>query len=437
MNWWTRCAVRRAARSIDRDLERELQDHVERRVRALRRAGVSDREARRLAALEIGGVEQVKEAVRDVRGTRWAHDLAQDVRLRRPQPAEAPRPRRGGDAVARPGHRRQHRDLLAGRRRAAARAAGARPRSARHGQPQLDQPDLGGGPAAGPRRSSTARSRGRTIASTCRPAARRDPVDGLFVSGGFFDTLGVQPALGRFLTATDDQRGGGGDGPTAVISHRFWQLRYGGDASVLGRTLLLDRVPVTIVGVAPARFLGPSIGRTFDVAVPIGLADRLRPGAQQSLLDGRSHWWLAVMFRLRDGQTIDAATAALRSVQPAVRAATIPQRWGEKDRASYLTGPFVLEPASTGRSELRTQYRRPLLVLMGMVGVVLLVACANVANLLLARGEVAAARTVGAARPGRLARPDRASAADRERAPGHPGHGPRARTRRLGLAAAA
>ena len=165
-----------------------------------------------------------------------------------------------------------------------------------------------------------------------------DPVDGLFVSGGFFDTLGVQPALGRLLTATDDQRGGGGDGPTAVISHRFWQLRYGGDASVLGRTLLLDRVPVTIVGVAPARFLGPSIGQTFDVAVPIGLADRLRPGAQQSLLDGRSHWWLAVMFRLRDGQTIDAATAALRSVQPAVRAATIPQRWGEKDRASYLTG---------------------------------------------------------------------------------------------------
>ena len=142
------------------------------------------------------------------------------------------------------------------------------------------------------------------------------------------------------------------------------------------------------------------------------------------------------MFRLRDGQTIDAATAALRSVQPAVRAATIPQRWGAEDRAAYLTGPFELEPASAGRSELRTQYRRPLLVLDGH-------GRRRAARRLRQRRQPAArarrgpaARTVGAARPGRVAGPDRASAPDRKRAAGDPGHGARSRAGRLGLAAA-
>ena len=377
--WWRRAA-------LDRDLSRELADHIDRRTRDLVAAGLEAGDARRRARLEIGGVEQIAEAVRDVRGTRWAHDVLQDVRY-------------GARSL------RKSPGLLIAATLSLGLGIGANTAIFS----LVDAVLLRALPVRDPEalvmvnRSWTnpiweqvqARAAsffdGAVAWSDDRFDLSRggetDAVDGLFVSGTFFETLGVEPALGRLLTAADDRRGGSADGPTAVISHRFWQLRYGGDPSVVGRTIALDRMSVTIVGVVPARFLGPSVGKTFDVAVPIGLADRLRPGAQQSLLDGRSHWWLQVLFRLRDGQTIEAATAALRSVQPAVREATIPQRWGPEDQASYLKGPFELEPASTGRSDVRKQYQRPLLVLMGMVGVVLLVACANVANLLLARGE--------------------------------------------------
>jgi putative ABC transport system permease protein len=208
-------------------------------------------------------------------------------------------------------------------------------------------------------------------------------VDGMWASGGLFDVLGVPAILGRTFTEVDDRRGGGPDGPVAVISYSFWQRRFGGAADAIGRSLTVERVPFTIVGVAPPDFFGVEVGRTFDVAIPIGTEPLIR--GKESSLDRRSNWWLNVMLRLKAGQSLEAGNAAIRGVQPQVREATMPRDWRPQDKEGYLREGFSLIPAATGGSGLRQRYRLPLTTIMVVVGLVLLIACANIANLLLAR----------------------------------------------------
>ncbi len=208
-------------------------------------------------------------------------------------------------------------------------------------------------------------------------------VDGIWASGAMFETLGVPAMLGRALTEEDDTRGGGPDGPVTVISYSFWQRRFGGGADALGTKLTIERIPFTIVGVMPPDFFGPDVGRLFDVAIPIGVEPLTR--GNESALDQRSWWWLEIMVRLKPGQSLQGATAALRGLQPQIREATIPQDWRPSDLAEYLKEPFSLVPAATGHSSLRRRYQRPLLTILVVVLLVLLIACANVANLLLAR----------------------------------------------------
>ncbi len=215
------------------------------------------------------------------------------------------------------------------------------------------------------------------------PQGQTDLVDGAFASGGMFQVLGLTPARGRLLTPADDVRGGGPTGGVAVVSYGLWQRRLGGGEDVVGRTITIDRVPFTIVGVMPPAFSGPVVGRALDLVVPIGDEPLIR--GTGTVLDARSTWWLEIMLRLRPGQTIAQATAALRAAQPQIRAATIPSNFGPEMEARYLTEPFLLEPASTGPSELRGQFGQPLMALIVVVGAVLLIACANIANLLLAR----------------------------------------------------
>jgi putative ABC transport system permease protein len=208
-------------------------------------------------------------------------------------------------------------------------------------------------------------------------------VDGMFVTGDYFATLGVPALVGRTITAADDVRGGGNDGPVAVISYGYWQRQFGGSADAVGRRLTVERVPFTIIGVTPPEFFGSEVGRAFDVAIPLGTEPLIR--GKETALDRRSNWWLTVMVRLKPGQTIDEGTTALRGVQGAIREDAMPQDWLPRLQASFLKDPFTLVPAASGTSTLRARYQRPLLTILVVVALVLLVACANIANLLLAR----------------------------------------------------
>lgn len=224
---------------------------------------------------------------------------------------------------------------------------------------------------------------------------------GLYVSGNYFEALGLRPAAGRLLDSRDDQRGGGASGPVAVLSYGFWQSEFGGDPGVAGGTLSIDGHPFTIAGVAPESFSGLNVGQRFDVAVPLASEALLR-GADSSL-SNPGHWWLRVMGRLKPGQTLAQARQGLAAIQPEIREATRPPSEGQ-----YLTEPFSVRPAGLGLSFLRDQYRNALLALMGLSLIVLLLACANLANLLLARSakrehEIAIRLAIGAGR-GRVVR---------------------------------
>jgi len=208
-------------------------------------------------------------------------------------------------------------------------------------------------------------------------------VDGTYASGGMFDMLGVHAMLGRTFTDADDARGGGPDGAVVVISYPFWQRRFGGAADAIGKHLNIERVAFTIIGVTPPDFFGPEVGRAVDVMIPVGTEPLIR--GKESFLDQRSTWWLTVMARLKTGQSVDSGTTAIRGVQAQIREATAPLDWRPSDLQGYLKEKFTLVAAANGNSFLRQRYERPLITILIVVAIVLLIACANIANLLLAR----------------------------------------------------
>lgn len=211
-----------------------------------------------------------------------------------------------------------------------------------------------------------------------------DRASGELVSGNYFETLGVRPAVGRLLTPEDDQTQGAH--PVLVLSHGYWMQHFGADPSVLNRTVLVNNTEMTIVGVCQSGFTGVQVGQTPDLFVSMMMKGQMTP--LRSGLDDWNDHWVAVLARLKPSVTPRQAEAGIASEYHALMEQQVAnlKHADAKQREAYLNKKIVLSDGAQGRTTIQKDSGPALLALFGMVALVLLIACTNVANLLLAQG---------------------------------------------------
>jgi putative ABC transport system permease protein len=223
------------------------------------------------------------------------------------------------------------------------------------------------------------------------------------VSGNYFDLLGVRPAIGRLVTEADDRNDGAGGNPVVVLSYNYWTSRFGADVSALNQTMFVNGYPLTIVGVAQKGFIGERLGDSPEVYAPISLKKTLTP--DWDAFQDRQNYWIPLFGRLKPGTTPAQASNAINAIYRGELEKDIAllKHPSQSLLQRFRAKKVVLRPGQYGRGNLREEGRQPLLLLLGITAMVLLISCANVANLQLARAsartrEIAIRLAIGASR---------------------------------------